>query len=350
MLSCTTLALAGCEKPPVGQAGQPVAAGGMEFSVGEYDVRYLQLSEGGETFEYPRPVLIIPVTITNKGQDARPYSPTHEAAQMTEASTPLLYADPGPEAKLPPESKTPIAGAIIKKGQLAGQITEPTSIAAGASVTDLLLFQVPPKELTGLVLSLPPTLHRGKMPVLVRIPYAPKAPAGPKVYAQGEPVKFKSASLTVSGSDVSYVEIDDTAQGKGFSTEPLLKVTYVVKNEGQEPLTYEPNHKVVSGALGAKLYSSEEGAYNRVTFAATTNAVGQKTGKNSVKPGASVEDFVLFERPGEDVKELTFELPASLFNQEGIARVTLPYTYKNPELPAELKKKEAPKPAEDDKK
>jgi len=178
MLSCTTLAMTGCEKPPVGQAGQPVAAGGMEFSVGEYDVRYLQLSQGGETFEYPRPVLVIPVTITNKGQDAHPYSPTHEAAQMTEASTPLLYADPGPEAKLPPESKTPIAGAIIKKGQLAGQLTEPTSIAAGASVTDLLLFQVPPKELTGLVLSLPRRCIAARCPCWCASPIRPRPPLG----------------------------------------------------------------------------------------------------------------------------------------------------------------------------
>lgn len=346
VVCCAATMMVACDKPTVGQAGQPVASGGMEFSVGDYDVRYLQLSAHGETYEYPRPVLVIPVTITNKGPDARPYAPTHDAAQMSEASTPLLYADPGPEAKLPPESKSPISGAVIKKGELEGQIKEPTTIEPNASITDLFVFQVPPQGINSLILSLPPTLHRAKMPVLVRIPYTPKEPKGPKVYAQGDAAKFKAATLTVTGNDVAYIEIDDTTQGKGFSTEPLLKVTYTIKNDGQAALTYEPNHKVVSGGVGAKLFSDEEGAYNRATFAATTTAKNQRVGKTSIKPGTSIEDYVLFERPGEDVKSLTFEMPASLFNQEGIARFSLPYTYKSPELPKELQKKEAAPPAE----
>ena len=333
-----------CDKPVVGQAGQPVATGGMEFSVGELDVRYLELSSGGETFEYPKPVLLVPLTITNKGQDAKPYVPTHDAPQMSEASTPLLYADPGPEAKLPPASKTPIPGALLKRGALPGQRTEAATLAPGESLTDLLVFQLPPKELTSLILSVPPTLHRGKMPALIRLPYSPQEPSGPKVYAQGQPVPLAQAILTLERVQIDYIPIEDTAQGKGFSSEPLLKLSYSIKNEGDAPLIYEPNHKAVSGAAGARLSSAQEGAYNRITFAATTQPEGQLKGKITIKPKSSIEDFVLFERPGEDVKELSLEIPASLFNQPGLARISVPYAFKEPELPAALKKSAPPKP------
>jgi hypothetical protein len=62
---------------------------------------------------------------------------------MSELTTPLLYLDPGAEAKLPPATKTIINGVYLPKGALDGQITRSMSVAAGESLTDVFLFEVP---------------------------------------------------------------------------------------------------------------------------------------------------------------------------------------------------------------
>lgn len=344
-LACASiLALSGCgEKPVVSTAGQTATAGGVEFQVGTYDIKYVQLNEGAKTFEYPKAVMIVPITITNKGKQALPYAPSHKATNANEASTPLLYADPGPEQTLPPASKTPIPGIVFKKGTLAGQQTESATIAAGESLKDLLVFEVPPKGLSSLVLSLPPTYHRGKVPVLFRVPYTAKTPKGPAVNKPGEAITLSGVDLTVNGNEIAYIETSDTADGKGYSAEPLLKISYTIKNGTDKDIIYTPNHKV-TGAVGIKLSSADEGSYKRVMFGATTSAVGQKLGKTSIKAGASIKDYVLFERPGKDVDKLLMEFPGSLFKAKGIARIELPYTYAEPKPPTA--KKKAPKPDE----
>ena len=48
-----------------GDVGQKAVAKKVEYSVAPYEVRYLELTEGGQTYEYKSPVMIIPVTIKN---------------------------------------------------------------------------------------------------------------------------------------------------------------------------------------------------------------------------------------------------------------------------------------------
>ena len=73
VMCATTVAamtfMTGCEKPVIAAADAPAVAGGVEFKLGSYELRYLELTAGDETFEYPSPVLIIPVTITNNGDE-----------------------------------------------------------------------------------------------------------------------------------------------------------------------------------------------------------------------------------------------------------------------------------------
>ena len=67
LLVWACLGAAGCDELVVVDAGSAATAGGATFEVGAYEARYLELSEGDEIFEYPRPVLSIPITITNTG-------------------------------------------------------------------------------------------------------------------------------------------------------------------------------------------------------------------------------------------------------------------------------------------
>ncbi len=336
-VALVAFALTGCKQPVIAESGKPATAGGIEFSLGEYEVRFLELTEGAETFEYPRPVLVLPVTMKNVGEGNFVYNPTHSSQQMSEAATPLLYLDPGAEAELPPASKTPVAGVFLEKGQLDGQITQSTTIAAGSSVTDLFLFEVPAKDVTSLIFSVPPAMHAGEVPVLFRIPYTPKEPKGPKVHEVGQSIAFGDVKFKVTRQAVEYVKTDDTSQGEGYSSDPLLKVAFEITNGGTEPITYEPGHRDLGGR-GAALYGKSE-TFKRVRFPATTSAEGQKQSDERVAGGESVTDFVLFEKPAED-QTVVLEFPASTFGTTGLARVSFDVIAKAPDKPKELEKKE----------
>ncbi len=333
--------LLGCEEElVVADVGTAATAGGVQFEVDDATARYLELSAGDEIFEYPRPVLTVPITITNEGKNPLSYAPTHSAQQMNEGSTPLLYPAPtGEEATLPPEQKSPIPGVLITRGTLPGQVTQATSIAPGESLKDIYVFEIPPEDASQLILSLPPVWHRGKTPVLFRMPYTPEEPKGPMIYKVGDAIDFDGVTFTVTGADTAYIKTKDTAQGEGYSKNPLYQVRYTVKNGREEAITYEPNHRAVGGAPGARLTSKVDGALKRVQFGSTTMPVDQVEGRKEVEAGKELKDYALFETPSKDAEKLTFEYPAALFDAKGIARVKIDYTHKTPELPEELKEK-----------
>ncbi len=344
--SALLLGLVACEKPVVVTAGSPAVAGGMQFELGDYSVEKLEIHEGDDSYAYDRAVLILPVTITNKGKKPYTYTPTHNSPQMNEGSTPLVYANPGAEAELPPAQKQALQGVMLSKGAFSKQLDEPKVINAGESVTDYYLFELPAKGTSGLIFSVPPTWHSGKMPTLIKFDYTPKKVKGPKIFAKDEAIDFSGVTFTVTGVENTYIKTSDTAQGEGFSTNPLLKITFTVENGREESITYEPNHKAVAGAIGARLSSLKEGSHKRVQFGPTTSPEGQLSGKTEVKAGDKITDYVLFEQPGEDVASLMLEFPAALFDASGLARVSLDYTYSKPALPKELEKKEEKKEGE----
>ena len=328
--------ISGCEKPQVTSLGTPATAGGVTLTVGEYDIRIMELHEGDETFGYPLPMLVIPVTIKNEGPDAFTYVPSHQTQQMSEATTPLLYADPGPEAELPPESKVPINGVFLERGAPNDQVKTATAIPAGESITDLFLFEVPPESTTSLIFSLPPVMHRGKLPVLVRVPYEAKAPTGPKIHEMGAPIAFDGISLTIKSAKLEYVKTKDN-QGDGYSSEPLLRIAYTIENKSEEEVLYDPAHRALNSP-GAKLHGRKE--YNRVRFPANVEVLGQVEGQVKLEPGGNAEDTVLF--------EVTVEFPASQFGRSGLARVSISFDPKKPDKPAELSKKDpAPQKSDD---
>lgn len=344
MLSAAAVVtLIGCEKPVVGQAGAGVISGGVEFKINDYDVRTLELTADGEPLTYPTPVLVIPVTITNKGQDDFTYLPTHASPQMSEASTPLLYKDPGAEAALPPATKATVPSVSLAKGVLDGQQTLAKVLKPGETLEDLLLFQVPPAELGGkLILSLPPSWSRAKVPALIRMDYTPKEASGPRAAKPGEAIAFDKVTFTVNSAQNVYVKVKDSAVGEGYSKEPLLRIDYTINNGGDAGISYEPNHRT-QGAAGARL-SSDEGSHDRVQFGPTADAIGQVQGRQAIAAGAEIKDFVLFELPGDEVKAVVLEVPASLFGGAGVARVRLPYDATKPAMPAEMNKTAAPTP------
>ncbi len=334
------MALVACKKPQVDQLGTPISEGGITFNVQDYDVRIIEVSEDNKTFGYARPVLAIPVEIKNSGSAAFSYLPTHKTQQMTEASTPLLYADPGKEAALPPESKMPIMGVYLERGTLADQITNAKTIAPGESITDTFLFEVPDAK-KDLILSLPATMHRGKLPVLIRIAFSPKEATGPKIYKMGEAAEFEKVEFTVTQASFENVKSKHATQGKGKSTDKLLKITYTVNNRGQSAILFDPAHRDLSGK-GANLFGSDR-AYKRVKFSPSVEVIGQLSDVSKIQPGDSVKDFVLFDVKKDDFKGATFEYPANLFSKDGVARFNVTLTEEKEKQPEPVEKVEPEK-------
>lgn len=342
ILACALL-LTACEKPTTATVGEAAVAGGISFSVQEYRVQYLELSGDGNTYEYPRPVLIIPVRLENVGEDDFVYNPTAKAPQMTESSTPLLYPDPGPEADLSKHIKVPVNGVFLEKGTLAAQLTERRTLKPGESLVDAFLFEVPAEaSATSFIFSLPPTMHRGELPVIFRMPYQARQPEGPPVHELGESIATSTASFQIDAAEITYVKITDINQGPGFSTEPLFKVSYTITNTSEEPILYNPGHRDLSGRRGAALYSSNR-EFNRVRFPANSTVEGQTEGSANIAPGSSAKDFVLFEVPDKEVTTAMLEVPARIFSGTGLIRINLPFKYQQVDQPKEMK---APKVAE----
>ena len=325
-------ALVGCDKPLVGVVGTAQTAGGIEFKVADYDVRYLEINDGDNTYEYPRPVLRIPISIKNTDEKSFIYSPSHGALQMTEAATPLLYLDPGEEADLPPTNKNLISGVVLDKGAVEGQVVSSSTLEKGKSLEDVLLFEVPDGA-QKLILSIPPAMHRGKLPLLFRIDFKPVEPKGPKVFAVGQEQDFAGVTFSVTKSEMEYVKTKDAAQGEGFSSDPLFKISYEIKNGSPTAIKFDPGHKAVN-LRGAAIYGADS-SFNRVKFAATTMVDGQVE-SSGIEPGKSVTDFVLFEAPPKEVTQVSFEYPASLFGRTGLARFNVPFEWKDVPKPKEL--------------
>ncbi len=332
-------ALTACKEPQVTELGSPIVEGGMTFTVQDYDVRIIEVNEDNKTFGYARPVLAIPVGIKNTGDEPFSYVPTHKTQQMNETSTPLLYEDPGLEASLPPESKTPVPGVYLERGALKSQIISPKTIAPGDSITDTFLFEVPDTG-KSLIFSIPGTMHRGKLPILVRIPFSPKEATGPKIHKMGDRVKFEKVEFSVTNAYFENVKSKHATQGKGASTDKLLKIDYTIVNNGSGSILFDPAHRDLSGK-GANLFGSDR-AYKRVKFSPAIQVDNQLADVVKIRSGESIEDFVLFDVKEGDFKGATFEYPANLFSKEGVARFNVKLTAKKTTKP----KKVVPPPAE----
>lgn len=336
LVGALALGGSGCkEQPKVSQMGQPVEAKGVKLSVDGYAIERPELTSEGRIHEYDKPVLAVKVTMTNTGDKPFAYKPTHGLGRRVEATTPLLYYAPPEDKPLPPKKKQVISGVVLEEGSFPAQVQQRTTLEPGQTISDLFLFQVPAEKQADLIFSLPPTMHRGGLPVLFRIPYQYKKPKGPKTYKVGDSVELDGAALTVKSAETTYVKIKHKSEGEGFSSDPLFKVSYTVENTGSEPLTYRPGHRALSGRRVAQLRGGEE-TYARMKFSPSTEVVGQVAEETTVEPGDSVEDFGIFERPDEGVESLTFEFPATRVDAKGLVRVEIPYEYTEPELPEEL--------------
>jgi hypothetical protein len=265
---------------------------------------------------------------------------------MSETSTPLLYYAPESSGQqqpmLPPDKKTTISGVQLEQGTYPEQIRTSTSIEPGDSVVDTYLFEVPDEEKASLILSLPPSMHRGTMPVLFRIDYEQSAPDEETRYGVGEAVALDGVTFEVTSMQTTWVETTHKSDGKGYSARPLFKVSYRISNDTEAPVTYAPGHDALAGKRVAQLHSGEgSSTFARMTFGSSIDVVGRLSGDTRIEPGSSVEDFSIFERPGDEVESVVFVFPATRVERRGLIRVESEYQREAPEKPKPLREGES---------
>ena len=338
ILALGAVVLVGCEQnPEVFPADQAALHGGMEFELGRYTIRYLELTDEGQTFEYPNPVLVMPLTIRNRGESEFAYNPTHRNTQMSEATTPMLFPAPtGDEIDWANLARQPVPGVVIERGDVPGQLQRGQTLAPGEELTDLFLFELPDPGQEHFFFSIPPTMHRGDLPMFLRVRYQqPSEIEGPQVASVGDRLAFDGLTFRVTGVSQEYLPLKE-GERDGFSAQAVLKVSYTLTNEGEEPVTFNPAHRELSGTRGALLHSLHT-EFNRVRFGSNVSVPGQQD-RVTIEPGETVEDFAVFERPpaGVNVGQTTFELAASHFQRSGRVRVAFTYEHEEVERPQAL--------------
>ncbi|MEL6178931.1 MAG: DUF4352 domain-containing protein [Myxococcota bacterium] len=336
---------AGCSKPTLGTQGEPAQEEGapLTVTVTEVKLERIELEGPDGPLIFAKPALAVRVKFENTGEASVPYQPSHTLDKVQSSNVPVLYVDPGYPEK-PIDSSAVAVPAVYLDGLLMpGQQEALVQIAAGSSLEDLFLFQPPQEETLPLLLAVPSSVHGGKQPLYIKINYEQTDVAPPPVVGKGEAAKLANAEVTVTSAGIQYVEMVDTSrEEKGFSKSPVLQINYTIKNTGDKPLTYSPNHNASGNDVaGMALHEKGgKGVYMRVRFGADREVVGQMTVDTTIAPGKEAKDFVLFERPPENIKELLFLMPGKTVGSSGLARVGIPYTYSNPDKPAELQKKD----------
>lgn len=144
--------------------------------------------------------------------------------------------------------------------------------------------------------------------------------------------EWADASSAVKQGDIQ-LRVDSVAigfvKGKSFgeftSQEKQLKITIEIKNSN-------PNRKIDyrgwSGSTSflddvAHLTDNFGNVYKRITFGLGSRVDGQ-VGSESIYPGKSISDVLVFEVPLDTVEYLHLELPAKNFEGEGKIRFQIP--------------------------
>ncbi len=336
VLGIFCLLAVGCEDDPEIVSDGPATVGEVQFEVQNYELRYLELTDDdGQTIEYPDPVLAVYVEVTNVGEDEVVYEPQHDARELTEARHFMLYEalDQTEEIDWETFSPTAIPGVELQEGHWEPQLQDSQTLGADESIEDVLLFEPPERDDMELMLSAPPTAHRGDVPAFIQFDYSRPEPEGRSVYQVGDVIEFNGVSFQVTEIVQDYLELEDDGE-EGFSDEPLLMIRYTIENESDDTIEYDARHDEVARDEGP-IIQAGEADFARVRFPGSLEPVGQK-GSVEIEPGESVEDFATFDRPTSAVDAATFVLPADYFGQSGTVRVTFSYTPEDVEEPEEL--------------
>lgn len=332
-----TLLTSACAKPPESTLGAPVVQGGVSAVVSSVEAAYIDLEGNEGAAQTSTPVLLVRLALTNNSPGALRYDINWSTATTTQAQSPLLYVDQGPEVPLGVANNIPLMrlGTMTWPGD---PVSEAQSVEPGQTLEDVLIFQMPSTGTTGLVLSLPPSIFGPdvKTPAYVRIPWSDAEVTPPVAVGLGEPFVGPDFTFTLNNTEQAYLPLQSpTAPRGGFTSSPVLKLNFTVTNTGSEPLVYLPPE--ANRSLHAPALSDTDGAtINRVQLPTGSSADGHIVERTTIAPGASLQAAFLFEQPPASIQRLNLQLPGKRFGSTGLIRVAFDYAMQPVPVPAEL--------------
>jgi hypothetical protein len=157
---------------------------------------------------------------------------------------------------------------------------------------------------------------------------APERPSTPESeWASADtPVRQGDVQVKVKSVKVGQVPLKDLMDGgEGRSEDALLSIQLEVKNLSE---TKKVDYRTWGGGsvfFGTRIGLTDnfDNRYKLVNFGFGSEVVGAVESE-SVYPGKSITDVIVFEKPIEKVEFLNLELPAEQFGGSGMLRIRIP--------------------------
>lgn len=324
------LGAAGCAKPPEAPLGAALVQGGIEAVVTKVELANIDFEGPTGAVAAKAPTLLVHLKLTNKSAQPVRYDLGWATTSATQATSPLLFLDPGPKVVLTSQGQIP--GVLLTSlSYPPDPVTTPRTLNPGEGLDDVLLFQAPPESARALLLSLPPSLFgaSARMPAYVRIP-APAGPAAaPAEVGLGETFTGDVFSLRLDAVETAFPKVTRADGQAGTTTAPFVAVRVTISNTSQGAIDYLPPS--ASLAFDPPAATDPAGApIPRADFGAGARIEGTAAEKRTVAPGQSLTDTWWFARPDAQVTELRLTVPGKRFGGTGLVRAKLPYAWSNP--------------------
>lgn len=334
------LSFTACSKPVQVTQDEAMVQGTASVQVTGHALLQLDLEGPAGAVALERPALRVDVRVQNNGDVPMRWDPGFSAVGATQAQNVLLFAATSWESGLSPANNI----AVLDTGAytyLDDPVREPVEIAPGEAIDDVLLFAAPASSANNLILSIPPRVFGPeiKLPGYISIPYTAAAPAERTIAGLKEAAETGALTFTVSAADVVHQPLKNAEGTDVISRDPLLRIRFTVKNTSDKAIEYIPT-RMASGIDFPALTDQNGALQNRATFAVGVEPVGQIRERQSIAPGKSVTDFILFDRPTRGVETLHLTYPGKRLGGTGLVRAEFPYTWANPDLPEEFKPKQ----------
>jgi hypothetical protein len=137
-----------------------------------------------------------------------------------------------------------------------------------------------------------------------------------------EPVQRGSAQVRVTRVVVDKVRVKAIVGGEGESKEKLCQISLRITNtDAGRKIDYQ-GWQGNSFMSDARLTDNAGNRYKRVNFEAADEIIGQVKSE-SIYPGKSVDELLVFEPPIHAAKALKLELPASNLGETGEIRFSI---------------------------
>lgn len=331
------LSLAACAKPQMVSEGETAQNGPLSVQVEGHTVQRLDVEGPAGAVTMDRNTLVVRLVVTNQGTTPLRWDPGFGPTGVTQAQNVLLYSASTWEEGLSPANNIPTLSLGAWK-YLGDPVTEPVEIAPGETIRDVLLFSEPSSSTTSLILSVPPKLAgpEAKLPIYIQIPYNAGDSPSLGAAAVEETITQDGLAFTVRGAEIAYQRVRNPDGSESIGASPLFKIRFRVKNESDAAVEYIPT-RMAAGKDFPALTDQSGAIQNRAIFPAGVTPVGQQSERQSLAPGATLDDFILFERPVRTVESLILTYPGSRLGGKGLFRVQLPYTWSDPEVPEEFR-------------